>query len=155
MCIIVDPPLFIPMLKSSDPSNAIYSPVREWIDNGPGKFVIGGTKYRDELRKICSVLPILAEYERKGKIVRQNNTAVDAEVTAVKTIEPRKDFDDPHLVALVRSCGCKLICVNDPRSHKFLRDVRFYQSNKHRPKLYTRPKNVTLLVNNNIASCCR
>lgn len=155
MCIIVDPPLFVPMFKSTDSNHGVYQPVKDWIDKGPGKFVVGGSQYFAELKKVCSVLTHLAEYERRGKIIRRTNTAVDVEVGMVKGIEPSKDFDDPHLVALVRECGCRIICVHDPRSHRYLREPKFYKSLGDRPKLYTRVKNANLLSLGNIPICYR
>ena len=155
MCIVADPPTFISMFKSTDPGHADFVAVRDWVIGGPGKFVMGGAKYKSELRAVSSVLPFLAELERKGKIIRRTDAEVDADEVAVKAIEPANDFDDPHLVALIRLTGCKLICIRDTRAHKFLRSVRFYQSPKHRPSLYTRPKNGGLLRVENLAPCCR
>lgn len=155
MCIVADPPTFVPMFKSSDPDHADFVAVRDWVLNGPGKFVMGGARYKTELMAVRSVLPFLAELQRKGKIVRSRDEEVDADEVTVKTIEPAKDFDDPHLVALVRLTGCRLICIRDPRSHRFLRAPAFYRSKKDRPRLYTRPKNHALLCPQNLAPCCR
>jgi predicted nucleic acid-binding protein len=155
MCIIVDPPLFVPFFKSSDPDHAIYAPVREWIENGRGKLVIGGTSYKKELMRVASILRLITELEKRGKVVRVEDSVADIEEAAAKKIEPRNDFDDPHLVGLVRATRCRLICVRDPRSHRFLRSTVFYEGTKNRPSLYTRPKNRDLLCERNIAACCR
>ncbi len=155
MCIVVDPPLFISMFKRTDPDYEIYQPVQKWVDSGAGKFVMGGSQYNTELMSVKSILPILLEYERKGKTRRISNTEVDNEVELLRKIEPSKDFDDPHLAALIRVCGCKLICIRDPRSHRFLRSPKLYKSLKERPKLYTRVKNSKLLCQSNIAKCCK
>jgi hypothetical protein len=155
MCIVIDPPTFVPMFKHTDPEHANFIPVRSWIIDGPGKIVMGGDKYKAELKAIGSVLPFLKELERKGKIVRKRDSEVNADEIKVKGIEPAKDFDDPHLVALVRLTGCRLICTRDRRSHRFLRADVFYRSKKDRPRLYTRPKNSSLLAAKNLAPCCR
>lgn len=155
MCIVVDPPLFLAMFKADNPDHLKYLPVRQWVDRGLGKFVIGGSMYQKELHGVRSIIHLLHEYERKGRVVKNAEATVDAEVAAVRAIEPTQDFDDPHLVALIRVTGCRLICVNDPRSHKFLRDSRFYVKLKDRPKLYTRAKNNVLLCNSNIGPCCK
>ena len=155
MCVVADPPTMIPMFKVTDPEHIEFAPVRDWVLNGKGKFIIGGSKYKTELLAITSILPILKELERRGKIVRRADDEVDAEVAAVKLIEPTNDFDDPHLVALIRLTGCKLICVRDPRSHRFLRSVKLYHTSSDRPKLYTKAKNITLLCQANIKACCR
>lgn len=150
MSIVVDPPAFVPMFKSSDSEYLKFSPVRDWVTKGPGKFVMGGTQYKTELLAVKSILSLLNELEKRGKIIRQSDSDVDADVLRVKAIEPAKDFDDPHIVALIRVSGCKLICIRDPRAHKFLRASYLYDSPRDRPKLYTREKNVGLLCLLNI-----
>ena len=155
MCVVADPPTFVPMFKSSDPDHPAFAAVREWVTAGPGKFVMGGAKYRAELFAVRSVLPFLTELEKRKKIVRRSDAEVDAEELIVKRIEPTEDFDDPHLVALVRLTGCRLICIQDQRSHRFLRATRLYRSAKERPRLYTRAKNASLLCSDNLAPCCK
>ena len=155
MCVVADPPTLIPMFKQTDPEHIAFAPVRDWIVTGPGKFIIGGSKYKKELSAVKSIIPFLLELQRRGKIVSCIDAAVDAEEAAVKLIEPAVDFDDPHLVALIRLTGCRLICIRDPRSHRFLRATRLYVTSGDRPRLYTRAKNKTLLHHANVAPCCR
>lgn len=155
MCIIADPPTFISIFKSTDPEYRKFSAVREWVKNGPGKFITGGTTYQKELMGVRSILGLLAELEKQGKVKRSSADLVDKEEALVRVLEPAADFDDPHIVALVRVSGCKLVCIRDPRSHRFLRMAKLYKSTKDRPKLYTREKNRNLLCNANIAPCCK
>jgi len=155
MCIVVDPPALIPTFKTSDPKHPLFLPLKNWLDTPHGKLIYGGALYRTELSKLGSIFGVLAELQRKGKIVIIPDQLVDAEVEKVKGIEPRADFDDPHLVAIVRTSGCKLICLIDPRAHRYLRDSKFYESSKDRPKLYTRPKNASLFCKENIGRCCK
>ena len=155
MCIVVDPPIFVPIFKAGDPEHALYAPVLQWVNAGGGKFVLGGSKYREELQKIGSVLKPLLELEKRNKLVRVPDEKVDAEQEEAKRIQPKNDFDDPHLVALIRATQCRLICVRDPRSHRYLRASALYGGTKGRPRLYTRPQNRKLLCDKNIASCCK
>lgn len=155
MCIVADPPTLIPIFKETDPEHRDFAPVKDWVLFGPGKLVLGGTKYKEELSRMPSVLAFIRELEKVGKIVRKLDEEVDKDQEAVKVLEPAADFDDPHLVALVRLSGCRVICIRDPRSHRFLRKIALYRSSKDRPKLYTRPKNDGLLCRDNIAPCCR
>lgn len=155
MCIVPDAPILIPMLKPSDPAHEEFAPVLLWVRNGRGKFVVGGSKWKQELRAVRSILQPLQELERRGKIVFTPDAEVDAEVQVVKDLEPRADFDDPHLVALVRLTGCRLVCLRDPRAHRFLRDTRLYDRSTERPSLYTGMRNSRLLRDQNIAPCCR
>ena len=156
MCVVADPPTFIPMFKPADPEHQKFKPVLDWVMAGSGKFVMGGSRYTEELRAMKSILSHLSQLEKKGKVIRKREAEVDVEESLVKGIEPAKDFDDPHLVALIRLTGCRLICVRDPRSHKFLLAKYLYHSIGDRPKLYTgAKKNSKLLSARNIASCCR
>lgn len=155
MCIIADPPTFTPMFKSTDPEHGVFSPVREWVINGPGKFVMGGSTYQRELLAVKSIIPLLGELEKKRKVIRWSEVAVDGDEKTVKEIEPAKNFDDPHLVSLVRLTGCRLICIRDPRAHRYLRSAKFYRALKGRPRLYTRVKNSALLCTKHIAPCCK
>lgn len=150
MCIVVDPPTLIPMFKTDDPEHPNFAPVKDWLTTGPGKLVIGGTKFKSELTAVSSMLRLIMEFDKRGKVLRQKDCDVDADEVIVKGIEPASDFDDPHLVALVRLSGAKLICTRDLRSHKYLRATKFYRTTLERPKLYTRAKNSALLCVENI-----
>jgi hypothetical protein len=108
-----------------------------------------------EVAKIGSIAHTLAEYGRMGKLVHCPKETVDSEETLVKSIESSKKFNDPHLVALVRSSGCKLICTRDKNSHKYLTMIKLYRSSLERPKLYTQAGNSNLLRDSNIVACCK
>lgn len=154
MAVVVDPPLFIPMLKTSDPRHQEYFDIKNWVVNGKAKFVIGGTQYKNELSRIESILKLLIELDKRNKIYRISDNSVDEDVVNLKRLEPSADFDDPHLVALIRLSHAKIICVNDPRSHKFLKRNDFYDNPKLRPKLYTGSRNKRLLNDSNLSGIC-
>lgn len=145
MCIIADPPIFAPMLNPKDPEHGDFSPIFHWVMNGHGKFVIGGEQYTQELSRISGVLSVIVQLERMGKIIRTKKDVTDNEVVLVKTIKPVIDFDDPHLVALVRLTGCRVVCLRDRRAHRHLKDATLYRAPGARPKLYTCAKNKYLL----------
>lgn len=155
MCIVVDPPLFISIFKSSDPDYSNFSGLRNWIENGPGKFVLGGSLYRKELLNVWSVLSLLSNFERSGKTVSIDDSNVDKEVKAVKQLNKSKDFDDPHLAALVRASLCKIIATRDKRSHKHLTDSTLYKKPCSKPKIYSGNRNNKILCKKNVASCCK
>jgi hypothetical protein len=155
MCIVIDPPVFISLFKTDDKEHEKFKPVLDWVINGPGKFVTGGSKYKEELGKISSILSILAELKKKGKMVSVDDLKVNSDVEQIKALEPSKDFDDPHLVALIRLTSCKLVCTRDFRSFRYLRSSKLYASLSLRPKIYTRKQNSTLLCPKNIARCCK
>lgn len=155
MCIVADPPTFILMFRETDPRHPDFAPVRDWVKHGPGKFVLGGTTYNRQLAAVPSVLGFLLELQKIGKIVREDPTEVDAHEAALKVLEPSTSFDDPHLVALVRVSGCRLICVNDLKAHRFLKERSFYSKICARPKLYTSQGHTRLLCKDHIVPCCQ
>lgn len=155
MCIVCDPPALLAVFKEDHEKHLDFVAVRKWILEGPGKLVMGGSQYRNELARLRSLVSLIAELSKKNKIVRADDAAIDRDVADLKRIEPSTDFDDPHLVAIVRSTKCKVIGIIDPRAHRFLRRVDFYDQLRDRPNLYTRKKNSHLLCQNNISSCCR
>lgn len=155
MCIVSDPPALLAIFKSDHEKHADFSAVGDWVMNGAGKFVMGGTLYKQELARLKSLIPLISELKRKNKIVSADDAIIDARVLALKAIEPSTDFDDPHLVALSNATGCKVIGIIDPRAHRFLRRAAFYAQLRDRPSLYTRARNSNLLNPRNIVKCCR
>lgn len=154
MAVIVDPPLFVALFKESDERHNEFTELLKWVVDGPAKFIIGGTKYKKELSSVGSVLPLIMELSRARKIFYADDVAVDNEEKRVKIIEPANDFDDPHLVALVSVSKAKIICIVDPRAHKFLRRSDLYANSSMRPKLFTRAKNKNLLKKDNLKGIC-
>lgn len=155
MCAVIDPPLFIPITNAKDKRHADFGILKDWLDTGVGKAVIGGTKYRDELRKVASVLPFLVELEKKGKIVKiAEGDADQAARFAVKAANSG-NFDDEHLVGLVACTGCKIVCLDDPRAHSFLKNPALYPQKTKLPKLFTSVKNASLLSQKYLAPCCK
>lgn len=155
MCIIIDPPLFIPIFKISDTDYANFSGLRDWVTNGPGKFVLGGSMYKKELSKIESILSLLNNFERSGKTVSIDDSNVDKEVKAIQKLKKSKDFDDPHLAALVRASLCRIIATRDKRSHKHLTDTALYKKPCSKPKIYGGNRNNSILCKKNVANCCK
>lgn len=153
MCIVVDAPVLVPIFKASDPEHGRFLPVHDWVRSGAGKLVLGGSKYKEELASVSSVLPVLMELERRGRVVRVSDALVDREMMIVTGLESSKDFDDPHLIAIVRVTGCRLVCLRDNRAHRFLVKVKLY-GGRARPRLFTNRKHKHLLCPANIAACC-
>ena len=151
MCIIIDsctiPDFF-------DSSNADYEPIRKWIYTKNGKMVVGGTKYSSELRKLSKYLRLIAELSRQGRVVTIDRDSVDNAQREIKIIEPKSDFNDPHIVALVEVSGCRIVCTLDNKSDKYLKDNRFYRKAK-KPSIYKNASHSHLLCDKNIVSVCK
>ncbi len=151
MCIVIDSNAIHLVFKLQDSD---FRPVYNWIFNGDGKMVFGGTRYAKELIKLRKYSKIITELSRNNKVVVVNKDSVDSWEAKVKKIEPKKDFNDPHLVAIIEESGCRIVCSLDKSSDKYLKDNRFYKKTK-RPGIYREKGHSHLLSNKNIVAICR
>ncbi len=51
MCIIIDVNALNEVFNTDSVNHLEFKPVRDWIIEGKGKVLYGGTKYRDELMR--------------------------------------------------------------------------------------------------------
>ena len=152
MCLVLDTNCFNSFF---DPDNEEFSPALAWLVGGKGKLVIGGTTYGEELSKAHKYRKMFVNLEKMGKVVSLNLADVDNEEEKVLQIkDENKDFDDPHLVAIIRVSKCKIICTNDKRAHKFLKDKAFYKGCT-KPKIYQKKQHKNLLTDTNIVEVCK
>lgn len=147
MCILIDTCAFAAVFKSTDNSHKDFYPVYEWIKDGPGKILYGGTKYREELKPFLS---IVSEFSKARKTIHLSDEVVDQEEKVVKQLETDPDFDDPHLVAILRISKAILVCTKEKRAIKFLKKKALYPKKQALPKIYASKKNQKLLNSKNI-----
>lgn len=139
------------VFDSSNTNHEEFKPVKEWLFEGKGKIIYGGTKYIKENLKYSR---LFGELRKIGKAIYISNNLVDDEEDQVsKTIE-HVDFDDQHLVALLRVSKCKLICSLDSRAYPFFRHNSFFSPANKKPKIYSRTRNKTLLCDSNFCDLC-
>lgn len=151
MCLIIDACVIPKVFGRKDFD---FLPVINWIIDGPGKMIVGGSKYNEELSKLRRYTRFIAELSRMRKIVVIERSLVDATEERIRAIEPNRGFDDSHIVALVEESGCKVVCSDDCRADKYLKDRRFYIKSK-RPLIYRSAKHKGLLCRDNIIPICR
>ncbi len=154
MCLVLDANVFGAFF---DPTNAAHDdlkPALEWVVYGKGRLVYGGTKYKSEMRAAGKYLKLFANLQRAGKIVSICDKSVDTHEAKITGLEKDSDFDDPHLIAIVVSSGCKIVCTNDKRALPYLKKAALYQGIVKRPKIYQSKRNAALLADENIAEVC-
>lgn len=153
MCIVIDVNVLPNVFQSTNADHQEFKYIKDWIINGKGKLVYGGTDFINEIpvkfRRIINQLKIA------NKVVLANGKDVDNYTKEVKKIIQHRDFDDPHLVALLKITGCKLIASNDIRAYPYFRHQVFFGVSRNRPKIYSGSGNRNLLVDNNIADICK
>lgn len=152
MCIVIDTNTLASVFKRDSLNHQDFEPVLDWVYTGKGKIVFGGTKYLDEIKK--NYLGLFLQFKKAGKAIFIENDIVDnAEILATQTIA-HNDFDDQHLVGLLRVSGCKLICSLDARAYTYFRHDLFFTPANKRPKIYSSRANALLLCDKNIAKIC-
>jgi len=153
MCIIIDTNTLASVFDENSMFHSEFKPVYDWVKTGNGKVVYGGTKYLEELK--TKYLAVFLELRRNNRAIYVNDDQVDAEEAIVSAMIQHANFDDQHLVGLLRISGCKLICSLDGRAFPYFKHPDFFHPASNRPKIYSRLRHQDLLTNRNIAPICK
>jgi hypothetical protein len=144
MCIVIDASALSYVFNDENEEHREFKPVHDWITEGKGKMVAGGTKYDDELAKLKTYTKLFGELSRANKLRYVDSGRVDNLVEKLKLKEKSKNFDDPHIVAIVVISGVNLICTKEVRAIPFFTRKEFYP-NRSVPKIYSSSANARLL----------
>jgi predicted nucleic acid-binding protein len=148
MCIIIDTNTLSKVFKSSDKEHLKFKPVLDWILSGNGKIIVGGTKFDEEIfEKISWFRKLFIILKDLNKVVIIDLKKVDAYQALVEKKRKHRDFDDPHLIALLATSNCRVLCTGDSRAFPFIRDRDLYPKRKTPPAIYSNEKNSNLLCN--------
>lgn len=153
MCIVIDTNTLSRVFESTDIEHDEFKPVLDWIRHGKGQIVYGGTKYIHEIKS--KYLRLFVLYRDQRKAISISSLQVDAEEGLVAAKIQHQDFDDQHLVSLLRVSGCRLICSKDKRAFPFFTHKSFFNPAFKRPKIYSGKRNRQLLNDLNIADICK
>ena len=131
MCLIIDANRGGDFANLQDP---YLSPLLSWVRKG-GKIVSGG-KLELELSKIGIMREMMLEWSRRGNLVRISSASIQNEINALCPIKS----DDPHVVALARLSGARLIVTEDKKLISDLKDCtvvgfrrKIYKKDASRP----------------------
>ena len=121
-----------------------FLPILNSLMEGKRRIVIGGKKLENELKKVSSVLVFLKNLDQAGRVLVLLDNRVDLEEKYVENSFNIKS-DDPHILALARVSGARLLCSFDKFLHKDFCNKsildkprgRVYQSVKHEKLLRT------------------
>ena len=135
MSLIVDANV-APLVFSPKPDDD-FQPVRAALIKKRIVAVRGGKLSREYLR-LARFQGIFNELDRQGTLRAVSDSAVD-DMTRTVEREGRCVSDDPHIIALARVSGARLLCSGDVRLHADFknRDVlepagSVYQNSSHR-----------------------
>jgi hypothetical protein len=130
-----------------------FYPIKDWIYNGKGKMVYGGTTYCNQLGKLPRYLRLIADLNRQRKVVEINKSKVDqAEKMVLNSINNSK-CDDAHIIAIVDVSGCRLVCTKDDKSNVYIKDKKLYPKHTKPPRIYKGLRHTDLLNDRNIVTC--
>ena len=146
MCIIVDANKLGAFL--ADPADGDSGPIHKWLDRGAGSLVYStGGKFKEEIQGRYK--DKLAEYARAGraKLVPEGRFADDE-----RSLEARPDLrsDDPHVLALARAAGARLLYTGDSKLISDFKNKKFID--QPRGKVYSGAHNADLLTHSICAS---
>lgn len=146
MCVLIDPGCIPKVFNPTDARHLEFKPVLTWIKRRKGRIVWGGSKYSAELKNCSKYFRVFGELEKRGDVARLSMKEVDQVAEDLKKTESRQDFDDEHLVAIVRVSQCSLVCTSDKTAAGYLKEARLYTGCPARPpKIYSRKRNQDLL----------
>ena len=144
MCMIIDANRLGRFL--ADPVHEDAAPIRDWLDRRDGRIVYstGGKFSREVGRGLRSKL---AGYVRAGKAIFVPPERFANDEIALR---PIISSDDPHVLALARATGVRLLYTADGDLTDDFKDKRFI--NGPRGKVYSRAVNADLLTR---SACAR
>jgi len=145
MPIIVDINALANVFDKSSEKHQEFKPVLDWIIKGKGKLVYGGSTFQRESSKTKKYRRAFNILKKINKTIEGNRQAVDQKEIENKKLIIDKDFDDPHIAAITCVTKCRLICTEDKRSIRHLKNKKLYPKGFVIPSFYTKPKNKSLL----------
>ena len=146
MCIIVDTNKLGDLL--ADPVSKDSRPIHDWLRRGKGSIVYstdGG--FAKEIRGRARAR--LADYVRAGRATKIPGSRFSDDERNLKTRANLRS-DDPHVLALARAAGVRLLCTVD---HDLISDFKDRRVIDHpRGKVYSGARNAALLTG---SACAR
>ena len=138
MCMIVDADRLGRFL--ANPVHEDVVPIREWLDRREGRIVYStGGKFAREIGR--RLRDKLANYVRAGKATYvPPSRFVDDE----SALGPLISSNDPHVIALARATGVRLLYTGDGNLTRDFKDKRCID--RPRGKVYSRATNSDLLT---------
>ena len=137
MCIIVDANR---LSTFANPDHSDAQPIHRWVRRGGGKIVYCDEgKFASEMTGAARVR--LREYSRAGMAEFFPSQSFEADLAALGKIHTQSD--DPHVLALARATGTRLLYTGD---RKLIDDFKNPQViNRPRGKIYSTAANSDLL----------
>ncbi|MHC5055378.1 MAG: hypothetical protein ACYTKD_11745 [Planctomycetota bacterium] len=143
MCLIVDTNVAHRALL--DPADPEFEPVYESLfgDGRPDQTLVYGGALADEYNGSRRISRAVEELLRAGRARREDDDAVNGETTLVTQ---KCTSNDPHVIALARVSGVRLLCTHDKNSGLMADFKNKTLIDKPGGKIYTRKKKNSKLL---------
>lgn len=146
MCIVVDINTLPAVFSETCDNHPEFAPVKAWIEAGNGFLVFGGTKYKAELQRTFRYLRMIRQMQDAGLAVAVRDVEVDLTEREIIQRTEGTDCDDQHIIALLSTSRCSLLCSLDRRSYPFVRDRSLFPDGMQRVRIYSSRRNSRLLI---------
>jgi hypothetical protein len=151
MCFVLDSNSFHRFFNPSCADYFDFEPLHDWLYNTVGtKLVYGGTTNLREIDCLKKYYPYLVELRKISKFIQIDTKLVDEEAVKIKDVVNNKDFDDPHIIALLAVSGCLIFASHDKRADKYIKRKNLYPKNSPRRSIYRLRSHFKLLKADNI-----
>ena len=143
--IIIDTCVLSKTFDKNNDGHKEFRPVLDALMRGKCTMLMGGTKYLGEVAKLKRLLTLINKMKRSSMIRRLDDQEVDMNQSRVEQLITHPDFDDPHLPAMAIVGNCHLICSDDERCMKHIKNRVLYPTHFRTPRFYSRVAHKKLL----------
>ena len=149
MCLIIDANLAGSVF--SDTPTADFLPLIDWLTSPrkDGKLVVGGHLAK-ELDKIGSARRFVRSLQQAGRARSIPSDATDSETENIKT---SCISNDPHVIALARLSGARILCSQDKNLHKDFTNTSLVSTPQGR--VYQNATHIGLLRTHGHTAACK
>ncbi len=144
MCLIID--ANVAAIVFQVPCQDEYRPVWNWIERRGGILVFGG-RNEAELTRVAAVRQRLYTLWQAGRAMQVPDQTVAAEERSVTSLGVCRS-DDPHVIALARASGARVLCTEDGNLEKDFKNPQLVP--RPRGAIYKNDSHAHLLCHNKI-----
>lgn len=123
MCLILDANCLHKVFPSADEE---FLPIENAITSGKAKLVYGGTKLLEEYKRVALAWRMIVALDKAGRTRKVNDLKVDAMENSLMAAGQLQS-DDPHVIALAKISGVRLLCSHDKNLHADFTDPHLMQ----------------------------
>lgn len=154
MCVVIDANVIPSVFNPNSAKHSEFIPLYNWIRERKGKFVYGGSKFKNELDRLRSYLEFFAELERTNRSHHADDDEVDRIEEIVQHHISDSSFNDHHIIAIVIVSKCRFICSDNSRHYHYFQLRTVYPTGIRIPKIYNGLGSSTILYDRRLTRPC-